>query len=48
MKVKFKKARDTLKYGKVEAGQVVEVAKEDGNAFIKNGVAEKVREKKDG
>lgn len=43
MKVKFKEDRDTMRYGRVKKGDVKEVSTEDGRAFCKNGVAEKVK-----
>ena len=43
MQVKFFEDKTTSHYGKVKAGEPVDVSDEDGKAFIDNGLAKKVR-----
>ena len=47
MKVKFTQDRDTVKYGRVVVGQVKNIKSVDAEAFIKNGVAEKIEIEKE-
>ena len=47
MKIRFKEARKTVKFGTVDAGQVKDLPKAEAEAFIKNGVAVKVADKKE-
>lgn len=47
MQVEFTEARETINYGRVNAGQVVEVSPEDGAAFIAGGVAKKPKKVKE-
>ena len=46
MKIKFRQEAATMNYGRVKFGDVVEVSEADGKAFIKNGLATKVKEGK--
>ncbi len=46
MKVKFKEDRDTILLGRVEAGKVYNIKTKEAEAFIRNGVAVKVKEAK--
>lgn len=43
MKVKFNQDAATMSYGTVKKGETVEVSKEDGKAFIANGIAKKFK-----
>ena len=46
MLIKFKENQGTVNYGRVVAGEPVEVTDEDGQAFIDNGLAKKIKAKK--
>jgi len=46
MKIKFKEERDTILLGRVEPGKVYNISKKEAEAFIRNGVAVKVKEAK--
>jgi len=47
MRVEFVEKRHTVGYGLVEKGQVIDVSKDDGAAFIANGVAKKAKDQKE-
>jgi hypothetical protein len=46
MKIKFKEERDTLIMGRVVPNKVYNISKKEAEAFIRNGVAVKVKEAK--
>jgi len=45
MRIKFYEDQRTVNYGRVVAGEPVEVTDEDGQAFIDNGLAKKTKAK---
>jgi hypothetical protein len=47
MKIRFKEDRKLVTGGTVEAGKVYSFEEKEAKAFIANGVAEKVKEKKE-
>ncbi len=46
MKIKFEEERDTILLGRVVPGKVYDITKKEAEAFIRNGVAVKVKEGK--
>jgi hypothetical protein len=43
LEVRFTMDKDTMNYGPVKKGDKITVSEADGKAFIKNGIAEKVK-----
>jgi hypothetical protein len=47
MRIEFTKDRKTILYGDVKAGQVMDIHKQEAEAFIKNNVAKKAKKAKE-
>ena len=47
MKIRFKETRLTVRFGPVKENEIKDLPKDEAQAFIKNGVAEKVKETKE-